>query len=145
MKQEKKTQMFLALTKLHRDIVNNKKVAIYPLFQSFGFCYSQTAGLKAAMLKMRIIYEKDNRLYWNSEKCLPNPQLVEGILLTRKEMRKAERESKEVKVKIKVTPKETMEKSAKETIQVAKGEPLEKVLKSILSAGVNPTIVIVCS
>lgn len=103
MKQEGKQNVFLALTKMHRDIKNGEdKIKFHPLFNSFGIKNPNLiVDIKKAMLKMKLIrIHKDGSVEWNSEKCLPNPQLVNGILLTIKQMKEEEK----VRIKIKVEP-----------------------------------------
>ena len=105
MKQEGKQNIFLALTKMHRDIVNgNNKIKFHPLFNSFGIkSPNLITEIKRAMVRMKLIrIFPDGTVEWNSEKCLPNPQLVNGILLTIKQMRQ-ETKAK-VNIKIKVEP-----------------------------------------
>ena len=105
MKEDKRMKIFLTLTKIHRDIVNNKglcRVSWYKEFEQQGFNNPvEVVAIKRAMQKMNIItINKDNQVSWNREKTLPNPLLVDGIYKIIKENNlKAPSQKRELKQK----------------------------------------------
>jgi hypothetical protein len=90
MKESIKKAIFLALTKVHRDIKNEKPVNWYPTFKECGISNPNIArDIKNALITMKVIkcYPK-HRIGWNKEKTVPSMALIEGIELTLKESKK---------------------------------------------------------
>lgn len=105
MKEEKRVKIFLALTSIHRKIDTNNnsaKISWYSEFKNQGFNNpNEINWIKKALIKMKIIKINNNLYSWNKQMTLPNPNLVNGIYKTIKEMKEKEREtskSKEFKI-----------------------------------------------
>ena len=95
MKEEKRVKIFLALTSIHRKISNcdnSAKISWYSEFKNQGLNSSNEINwIKKALIKMKIIKVNNNLYSWNKQMTLPNPNLVNGIYKTIKEMKKEER------------------------------------------------------
>ena len=95
MKEEKRVKIFLALTSIHRKISNcdnSAKISWYSEFKNQGLNSSNEINwIKKALIKMKIIKVNNNLYSWNKQMTLPNPNLVNGIYKTIKEMKEEER------------------------------------------------------
>lgn len=84
-----KEGIFLALTKIHRDILNHKEIAWFKEFLAVGVSTNIASMVKQTLIKMSVIKVSgrgNNSTYsWNKSMTIPNPQLVEGILIKAKE------------------------------------------------------------
>lgn len=89
MKESTRKAVFLALTKVHRDIKNNQPVNWYPTFKECGINNPNIAkDVKDALITMKVIkcYPK-HRIGWNKEKTVPSMDLIKGIEFTLKEIK----------------------------------------------------------
>ena len=95
MKEEKRVKIFLALTSIHRKISNcnnSAKISWYSEFKNQGLNNpNEIKKKKKALIKMKIIKINNNLYSWNKQMTLPNPNLVNGIYKTIKEMKGEER------------------------------------------------------
>lgn len=81
---ERNEKIFLALTKIYRDIRNGKtKIAWHKTFEEQGMYNPNCVTLvKNTLQKMNIIkIHRDATTTWNSAYTSPSPTLVKGILL----------------------------------------------------------------
>ena len=89
-KQERNEKIFLALTKIHRDIVNgDNKISWHKTFEEQGLHNPNCVTLiKNTLQKMNIIkIHRNNTVSWNRAYATPSPKLVEGIFLFAKQSR----------------------------------------------------------
>ena len=87
---DRNEKIFLALTKIHRDIKNGKnKISWHKTFEQQGLHNANCVTLvKSTLQKMKIVkISSDGRVSWNSAYTTPSPKLVEGIFLFVKQNR----------------------------------------------------------
>jgi len=88
-REETKRNVFIALTTIYRNVVNGKtKISWSEAFRNAEIKNQRLiANTKKALITMGVIKIDGKNTYWNRNKTVPNPLLVDGIFKTIKENR----------------------------------------------------------
>lgn len=106
---ENKKDIFLALTKVHRYIITNKKFSWHKTFKECGIkSPNKATEVKNTLIRMGIIrtqYSGNKTIYfWNKEKTLPCMNLIEGIQIKANEYQ-ALKKAKQTEAKVNINKK----------------------------------------